>query len=42
MEDLEDTKYFYGYDLPDILTPDDGNVFIVMRVMNLFLVEVTS
>ena len=35
MEDLEYTKYFYEYDLPDIFFPDAGNVSMVMKVMNI-------
>ena len=42
MEDLEDTQYFYEYDLPDLFTPVYGKFSMVMKVMNLFWEEGTS
>ena len=35
MEDIECNQYFYEYDLPDVFTPDSGNVSMVTKVMNL-------
>ena len=42
MEDIECTKYFYEYNLPDIFTPDAGNVSMVMKVTNMLREEGTS
>ena len=31
MKYIEDTQYFYEYDLPDVFTPDSGKVYMVSR-----------
>ena len=42
MKDIEYTQYFYEYDLPDVFTPDAGNVSMVMKIKNLLREEGTS
>ena len=39
MEDPEATQDFYEYALPDVLTPDSGNKYMVMKLINLLREE---